>query len=217
MENNGPIISRGDSPKDKLRRVLLIVVALFFIGIYSMYMFTINEQPDEFGKEADHSLPKIIEDVSEDVAYKTEENKIDKPIEVEVETAEFYYKKALAREEEKDFVGAVAHYTKVINLANKYSAEMWNALNNRGIIKAKQFKDYKGALADFNQIIETETNRIDGNMILTRLEAGYTNRAYLKKLKGDKDGACDDLYEALYLGVESSKDFIQQQIDKNCL
>ena len=94
---------------------------------------------------------------------------------------------------------------------------MWNALNNRGIIKVMKLKDYKGALADFNQIIETETNRVDGNINLTRLEAGYTNRAYLKKLKGDKDGACDDLYLALGVSSVSSSAFIEKQIDKNCL
>ena len=79
---------------------------------------------------------------------------------------------------------------------------MWNALNNGGIIKAQQFKDYKGALKDFNRIIKIETNRYDGEINAIRLESGYTNRAYVRKMQGQNDAACDDLYEALSLGVE---------------
>ena len=94
---------------------------------------------------------------------------------------------------------------------------MWNSLNNRGIIQAKQLKDYKSAKKDFTRIIQIETNRSYGEINATRLEAGYTNRAYVKKMQGNKEGACDDLYEALGLGVESSVDFIERQIDKNCL
>jgi tetratricopeptide (TPR) repeat protein len=217
MENNGPIISRGDSPKDKLKRVLLIIVAFFFVGVYSLFTLASRDQNDDYSYEyeskpsvaEEQNLPMIIEDLSTE--HPTEE-KIE-----EEQTAEFYYKKALEKEEAKDFVGAVAYYTETIKLANKYSSEMWNALNNRGIIKVMKLKDYKGALADFNQIIETETNRVDGNINLTRLEAGYTNRAYLKKLKGDKDGACDDLYLALGVSSVSSSAFIEKQIDKNCL
>lgn len=94
---------------------------------------------------------------------------------------------------------------------------MWNALNNRGIIKAQRFKDYKGALKDFNQIIKTEMNREDGEINKTRLESGYLNRAYVKSMQGNLDGACDDLYEALGLGVENSTEFIEKQINEVCL
>jgi hypothetical protein len=59
-------------------------------------------------------------------------------------------------------------------------------------------------------------NRVDGNMNLTRLEAGYTNRAYVKNIIGDKAGACDDLYLALGVSSANSSSFIEKQIDKNC-
>jgi tetratricopeptide (TPR) repeat protein len=216
MENNGPIISRGDSPKDKLKRVLLIIVAFFFVGVYSLFTLASRDQNDDYSYEyeskpsvaEEQNLPMIIEDLSTE--HPTEE-KIE-----EEQTAEFYYERALDKEKLKDYKGAVEDYSKTIELAKKYSSEMWNALNNRGIIKAKQLKDYKGALTDFNRIIETETNRVDGNMNLTRLESGYTNRAYVKKMKGDKDGACDDLYLALGVSSTSSSAFIEKQIDKNC-
>ena len=137
---------------------------------------------------------------------------------VEMEqTLEFYYKRAQQREEGKDYEGAVEDYEKTILMAKKYSSEKWNSLNNVGIIKAQQFKDYKGALKHFNKIISIETNRYDGEINATRLEAGYTNRAFVKKKQGNIDGACDDLYEALGLGVEGSVAFIENQIDKNCL
>ena len=130
---------------------------------------------------------------------------------------DFYYKRASQREGDKDYKGAVKDYEHTILMAKKYSSEMWNSLNNAGIIRAQQFKDYKGALKDFNKIIFIETNRYDGEINATRLEAGYTNRAYVKKKQGDVDGACDDLFEALGLGVEGSVTFIEKQIDKNCL
>jgi tetratricopeptide (TPR) repeat protein len=135
----------------------------------------------------------------------------------ELQTMEVYYKRAIQRDGDKDYKGAVKDYEQTILMAKKYSTEMWNSLNNAGIIKAQQFKDYKGALKYFNKIISIETNRNDGAINSTRLEAGYTNRAYVKKQQGNIEGACDDLYEALSLGLEESSAFIEKQIDKNCL
>ncbi len=133
------------------------------------------------------------------------------------ESMEFYFNRALKREKEKDFNGALEDYERTIKKAKKYSVEMWKALNNGGIIKAQQFKNYKGALKDFNTIIKIENNRYDGEMNATRLESGYTNRAYVKKMQGNIEGACEDLYEALGLGIEGSQTFIEKQIDNNCL
>ena len=132
-------------------------------------------------------------------------------------TADFFYQRAVKKEKEKDYAGAVEDYTITINKAKKYSAEMWNSLNNRGVIKAKQLKNYRGAKKDFDKIISIETNRYNGEINEIRLEAGYTNRAYVRKMLGDKEGACDDLYEALSLGVESSVAFIEKKIDQNCM
>ncbi|MDG1477563.1 MAG: hypothetical protein P8Q14_10490 [Vicingaceae bacterium] len=94
---------------------------------------------------------------------------------------------------------------------------MWISLSNGGIIKAQRFKNYKGALIDFNQIIKIETNRINGEINEVRLESGYINRAYVKNMMGNNEGACDDLYEALGLGIEESVDFIEEKINKVCL
>mgnify|MGYP000731228136 FL=1 len=94
---------------------------------------------------------------------------------------------------------------------------MWNSLSNAGIIKAQRFKNYKGALKDFDQIIKIEMNRSNGEVNEIRLESGYVNRAYVKSKMGNTEGACDDLYEALGIGIEESVEFIEEKINKVCL
>ncbi len=219
MENNGPIINRGESEGKKY---LLILVAgvMLAMGIAGFLFLQPNKLDKKQGIETEKHLPVVVEELPPTL---TEEpkvvsiEKIENPVEIKEEgTVDFFYQRALKKEGEKDYKGAVEDYTKTIELAKKYSAEMWNSLNNRGIIKAKQLNDYKGALDDFNKIIQIETNRSNGEINVTRLESGYTNRAYVKKMKGDKEGACNDLYEAQALGVESSQSFIEKQIAKNC-
>jgi tetratricopeptide (TPR) repeat protein len=222
--SNGPIInSRHNNNLPKRNNsvfivpivivLLLIVSGVFFLAEKQPSILNLQENEEKYlTDEIIIEKPSIAEDVEENIT-KVEEEIVAK----EEGSVDFFYQRALANEKAKDYEGAVKDYTRTIEKATRYSAEMWNALNNRGIINAKQFKDYKAAITDFNKIIEIETNRNDGNANVERLEAGYTNRAYVKKMKGDKEGACNDLYEALYLGVESSQKFIQQQIDKNCL
>jgi tetratricopeptide (TPR) repeat protein len=199
---------------------IFIVLVLVIVGLLGLWLMGESE-PQEV-QVVETPEEQIIEIIEEQPAEVIEEENI--PIEVEAVkeetieegTADFFYKRALKKEKAKDYEGAVADYTRTIELAKKYSSEMWNSLNNRGVIKAKQLKDYKGAKKDFNRIIQTETNRYDGNANDIRLEAGYTNRAYVKKMLGDKEGACDDLYDALSLGIEASIDFIEKKINENC-
>ena len=219
-ESNGPIINRGES-EGKKYLLILIVGVMFATGIAGFLLLKTSPSDDNQEIEVEKHLPIVIDDLTPII---TNNQKVDSIKQVEIPTAiikeegtvDFFYQRALKKEEDKDYQGAVEYYTKTIELAKKYSSEMWNSLNNRGIIKAKQFNDYKGALADFNKIIQLETNRSDGEINAIRLESGYTNRAYVKKMKGDKDGACDDLYEAQALGVESSATFIEKQIAKIC-
>ncbi len=131
-------------------------------------------------------------------------------------TANEYIDRAIEREDAQDYTGAEVDYTESIALATTYSEEMFTALNNRGVVRVDQLRDYRGALKDFTKIIDIELNRASGEPNLNRLELGYTNRAYVKNLKGDSEGACDDLYEALGLGVEKSVTFIEAQIEKMC-
>ena len=219
IENNENSGSRFESIQDTGSNEGLIKLVLALIIFFGVVFWIAKDvefpeerefDEDEFFEEAITEYP--IEESAEIVVV--EEELVE---EEEEKTMDFYYKRALKREKDKDFKGAVEDYEQTILMAKKYSSEMWNSLNNVGIIKAERFKNYKGALKHFNKIISIETNRYDGEINAIRLEAGYTNRAYVKKQLGNTEGACDDLYEALGLGVENSVTFIEKQIDKNCL
>jgi tetratricopeptide (TPR) repeat protein len=219
-QGDGPILEsrhhEGLQPKRNSGVVIAIMVGVVSILIAGGALFFVYEQQaqEEYIVEElqqDWTLDTAVTEINQDEGAK------EPIIKEELGTLDFFYKRALQREGDKDYNGAVEDYTKTIGMAKKYSAEMWNSLNNRGIIKAQQLKDYRGAKKDFDKIISIETNRYDGEINATRLEAGYTNRAYVKIKLGDKESACDDLYEALSLGVESSVSFIEKQIDKNCL
>lgn len=224
IDNYGPIISRGETTKDKVRRVIVIMLALLFLVFYSLYVListsdTNSYEVEEVSEwiEEDEEIQKLEEEL-ESLIIENQDQSQEEDVEVEEDSnsPNFYLERALEKEKNKDYEGAFNDYTKSISLSNKYSKEKWEALNNRGIISAKQFKKYKSALEDFNLIIETEVNRTDGNMNLTRLESGYSNRAYVKKMLGNKEGACDDLYLALGVSSAKSAPFIEKQIEKNC-
>ncbi len=207
----GPIIDRGKPRGKKMIFVVLagVLLVMGFIG----FLFVDKNQTEM--QEMEENMPVLLEELPPEI--EANEIDLDQSIEKEEEgTAEYYYNRALEKEKEKDYNGAVEDYSKAIGVADRYSSEMWNSLNNRGIIYTEQLKEYHAALSDFSMIIRIETNRTSGEINTTRLESGYTNRAYVKKIKGDKKGACEDLNEALYLGIESSRAFIEKQIDKNC-
>lgn len=226
-ENRGPIINSRhhgkmpDAGKSRAMKLIAFFAILLAVVFYYFLLQPLEDYKNELIQEENafsdtslNDLPPL--DLPEEDLEALKE-KLEKNMAEEVEgDARFYYDRALKKEKQKDFEGAVIDYEKTIVLAKKHSEEMWAALNNRGVIRAKQFKDYKGAMDDFTRIIEIETNRPDGKINTTRLESGYTNRAYVRKMKGDRDGACDDLYEALWLGKESSESFIRKQINRNC-
>jgi tetratricopeptide (TPR) repeat protein len=224
-KHTGPIINSrhyGNLPKSN-KGVFFVAVVVVLFGVGLGLYFVAEMQPSSGDimadmEEVDSLMDEefITEETSINEQLKETKRQVEEIIAEEEGTADYFYQRALKKEQKKDYEGAVKDYTRTIELATRYSSEMWNSLNNRGIINAKQFKDYKMALKDFNKIIEIETNRSDGNRNAVRLEAGYTNRAYVKKEKGDKEGACDDLYEALSLGVPESTKFLDKQIEKNC-
>lgn len=201
--NRGPFIIFGII-------VLISIVGGFFFFITKAEKQAIDMEEDYYSiAEEEITLPFDSSQMGE-IKDHIEENIITE----EEGTAKFYYERALKKEKSKDFDGAVEDYTKAIELSSKNSKDMFNGLNGRGFVYAKEQKNYKAAMADFNQIIKIETSKSSPNN--SRLEAGYTNRAYVKKMMGNKEGACNDLYEALYLGNEKSITFIEKQIEKNC-
>lgn len=86
----------------------------------------------------------------------------------------------------KDYKGAIADFTKIIELEPNNSY----AYDKRGICK-KNSQDYAGALKDYNKAIELDDQSA----------AAYSNRGVLKyNFLGDKEGGCEDWAIAKKLG-----------------
>lgn len=218
-ESNGPIINsrhHGNLPRPNRAPYIifgLIVLITLIAGFFFFITGTTIDKPsiyeeswteDVYPTEVDPVIENTKKAVNSDSLYENTEEA----------TPDFYYDRALKKEKDKDYAGAIEDYDKTIELATNYSSNMFNALNNRGFIKAKHLKDYKAAMTDFDRIIEIEKTKTEYNN--SHIEAAYTNRAYVKKMLGNKDGACDDLFEALAYCKPSSTSFIEKQIEKNC-
>ena len=98
--------------------------------------------------------------------------------------AEAYYNRGIAKRAKGDLDGAIADYTKAIELKPDYAV----AYSNRGA--AKQAKgDLDGAIADFTKAIELKPD----------YPHAYVNRGIAKRAKGDSDGAIADCTKAIEL------------------
>src|SRR5438128_7669797 len=92
--------------------------------------------------------------------------------------APYYNNRGLAREAKGDHDGAIADYSRAIELDPKFAV---GAYSNRGL--AKQAKgDLDGAIADYNRAIELDP----------KLAIFYYLRALAKEAKGDLDGTIAD-------------------------
>ena len=69
------------------------------------------------------------------------------------QTAEDYFKSGLSKLQLEDREGAIADFTKAIQLKPNYVY----AYSNRGVAK-KDLKDYQGAIEDFTKAIEYDPN-----------------------------------------------------------
>jgi len=83
------------------------------------------------------------------------------------QTAEEYLANGNAKNKEGDYIGAIAHFTKAIELNPNHSG----AYNNRGNAK-KSLEDLRGAIADFSKAIELNPN----------LAVAYYNRGLVRRL-----------------------------------
>jgi len=92
------------------------------------------------------------------------------------QSAEDYHNRGDSKHNLEDYYGAIADYTKSIELKPDASA-----YNNRGNSKIN-LKDYYGAIADYTKAIEINPN------FIWAIRARATTKANL----GDKNGACDD-------------------------
>jgi tetratricopeptide (TPR) repeat protein len=114
------------------------------------------------------------------------------------ETAEAYNNRGHARKAKADFDGAIADYSKVIELKPDAAVGYYN----RG--DAKRLKgDLDGALADYNQAFELKLN----------VAQAYNNRGEVKRAKNDLDGALADYNKA----IELKPDFSQAYSNRGLL
>jgi tetratricopeptide (TPR) repeat protein len=135
-----------------------------------------------------------------------------------------YFYSALEKDENSDYYGAIADYSKAIEIEPKYIVAYFNrgyskaklndhlgavtdytktidldpknvkAYLNRGSSKI-ELEDYYGSIADFNKVIELDPNRA----------GAYFNRGLSKAFLFDKKGACKDGRNAKKLGYDASE------------
>jgi tetratricopeptide (TPR) repeat protein len=98
--------------------------------------------------------------------------------------AEGYYDSGLKKQHEGDLDGAIADYTRAIELNTNYT----EAYNNRGNVKEAK-EDHNGAIADYGRAIELDPKHT----------ISYNNRGAEKLKKGDMDGAITDFNHAIEL------------------
>ncbi len=146
------------------------------------------------------------------------------------ESSLFYFNSATEKYNAGDNYGAIADYTKAIeinpryanayinrgnaknNLEDYYGAIFdytkaieinprdANAYGNRGIVK-DNLEDYYGAIADYTKAIE----------INPRYANAYVNRGIVNENLGDLQGACVDWRQASYLGYEDAAKWVSNQ------
>jgi tetratricopeptide (TPR) repeat protein len=113
------------------------------------------------------------------------------PILIVQNPAEDLFNSGLAKSEAGDIQGAIADYTEAIRLNPDYAA----AHNKRGIIRARDLKDYPAAKADFDRAIQIDPNYGDA----------YYNRARVREFLEDINGAIADYHTAAQYYQKSGK------------
>jgi len=215
---------------------LLIVLILFFS--YASY----SQSVEKFVKKGMEKLEKLdfkgaIKDYTKAIELAApnyvQPNIIDYQEKDYYEYAAAYYNRGRAKRSLEDYKGAIADYTKAIEL----TPEFVMAYNNRGNTKA-DLEDYEGAIADYTKAIELTSKVENQNVLLknrgntkTDLEdyegaiADYTKaieldsddanayfyRGDAKEMLGDFNGACEDWKIAVSLGNEEAKKWVANQ------
>jgi Trypsin-like peptidase domain/TPR repeat/Tetratricopeptide repeat len=103
-----------------------------------------------------------------------------------------YFLKAIGKDDNGDYRGALADYNQAISLNPKFS----NAYNNRAVLKYTKLNDIQGALTDYNQAISLNP----------KFSNAYNNRAVLKDEKlNDIQGELADYNQAISLNPKFSQ------------
>ncbi|MBI3724230.1 tetratricopeptide repeat protein, partial [bacterium] len=108
----------------------------------------------------------------------------------EASTVEALLNRGMSRMQRADYEGAIADFTKALELDPK-SATAWS---DRGAARVLA-KDNAGALGDCARAIELDP----------KLATAWSNRAYVRSREGDYDGAISDATRAIELDPKSSR------------
>jgi len=100
------------------------------------------------------------------------------------QTAKEYHDRGEKKSELEDYTGAIADYSKAIQLKPDYV----DAYSNRGVAKRKKL-DYTGAFADYSMAIQLNPDYADA----------YNNRGVAKYFLQDYTGSITDLNKAIQL------------------
>ncbi|ABM78777.1 tetratricopeptide repeat protein [Prochlorococcus marinus] len=115
------------------------------------------------------------------------------------QSAAVFFNRGYAKDELKDYQGAIADYTKAIAINPQYA----DAYNNRGIAKRKS-GDYQGAIADYNKAIEINPQDAEA----------YYNRGYAKDELKDYQGAIADYTKAIAIDPQDGDAYNNRGIAK---
>ena len=108
---------------------------------------------------------------------------------------EDYFNKGVEKYDVKDYIGAIAEFTKAIELNDLQFPE---AYFNRGVAKFK-LEDYKGAVIDYTKALENNP----------AYAKAYYNRGIAKIKLSEKESACLDLRKAEELGYVKANEYIK--------
>src|SRR5947208_1627865 len=107
-----------------------------------------------------------------------------------------YFNRGSTKLDAGDLDGAMADFSRAIELDRHYAAPYFN----RGLVRRRK-ADYDGAITDFSKAIE-----------LNPIAEAYLDRGVTRKDKGDRDGAIDDYTKAIALNAGYADAFYNRGI-----
>ena len=117
----------------------------------------------------------------------------------------YYYERGVEKSETGDINGAIAEFTKAIEVAPNHRATP-GTFYARGVLK-NQLGKYKEAIKDYNESLNLGIKQGDGK---STLAIAYNGRGNSKGLSGDIQGACIDWKKADEFGFKGLTPLITQ-------
>ncbi|WP_269607108.1 CHAT domain-containing tetratricopeptide repeat protein [Prochlorococcus marinus] len=186
-----------------MRRLVLIAALLVPVAMDGAFVaevipevFISSESPKE---SADYYLHQGLEQLNSGDYPGALEN-FNKTIELDPSVWQAYHNRAIIKFDQKNFLGALADYTKSIEL--NADSFYWSFFN-RGKTRQK-LGDSKGAIDDYSKAIEINPKNY----------APYNNRGYIKSLLNDHQGAIDDHSKAIEINPNQSYSYYARGTNK---